>query len=90
MVSRGLVWGASQAHAHARNRLLATARAPLTLTWLSFALVTSTDTIRKIDEPKTPYVRYDAENDVVLGIGGGSRPQLLRIPLTRQRFPSST
>jgi protein phosphatase inhibitor 2 len=22
---------------------------------------------RKIDEPKTPYVRYDAENDLVLG-----------------------
>ena len=22
---------------------------------------------RKIDEPKTPYVRYDAERDIVLG-----------------------
>jgi len=29
-----------------------------------------TDRCRKIDEPKTPYVRYDAENDTVLGIGG--------------------
>ncbi|WOO78696.1 Protein phosphatase inhibitor 2 [Vanrija pseudolonga] len=27
------------------------------------------DSLMKIDEPKTPYVRYDAENDVVLGIG---------------------
>jgi hypothetical protein len=26
-----------------------------------------TDRYRKIDEPKTPYVRYDAENDLVLG-----------------------
>lgn len=25
------------------------------------------DENRKIDEPKTPYVRYDAENDLVLG-----------------------
>jgi predicted nucleic acid-binding Zn finger protein len=24
---------------------------------------------RKIDEPKTPFVRYDAENDMVLGGG---------------------
>jgi protein phosphatase inhibitor 2 len=30
---------------------------------------------RKIDEPKTPYVRYDAENDLVLGgqLNGASR-----------------
>lgn len=25
------------------------------------------DSLMKIDEPKTPYVRYDAENDRVLG-----------------------
>jgi len=30
-------------------------------------LVGYTDDDRKIDEPKTPYVRYDAENDLVLG-----------------------
>ncbi|BEI80417.1 hypothetical protein CcaverHIS002_0109460 [Cutaneotrichosporon cavernicola] len=27
------------------------------------------DSLMKIDEPKTPFVRYDAVNDVVLGIG---------------------
>ena len=25
------------------------------------------DSLMKIDEPKTPYVRYDADNDLVLG-----------------------
>jgi hypothetical protein len=30
-------------------------------------MIDRADESRKIDEPKTPYVRYDAENDLVLG-----------------------
>ena len=36
------------------------------------------DENRKIDEPKTPYVRYDAENDLVLGGELKSASRLVR------------
>jgi hypothetical protein len=46
------------------------------------------DGIRKIDEPKTPYVRYDAENDLILSgkLSYLSHERLLMI----QTSPDST
>lgn len=46
------------------------ARADFSLTWDEANLAETEigkDSLMKIDEPKTPYVRYDAEKDLVLG-----------------------
>lgn len=34
------------------------------------------DSTMKVDEPKTPYVRYDAENDQVLNLDGKTQCSL--------------
>ena len=44
---------------------------------------------RKIDEPKTPFVRYDEENDVVLG-GEPIHLLLLNLMTLEQMFLLST
>jgi hypothetical protein len=61
------------------------ARADYSLTWDEANIAETEigkDSLMKIDEPKTPYVRYDAEKDLVLG-GMSSYPRRVRLRVAR-------
>jgi protein phosphatase inhibitor 2 len=61
LISSGLTWDEA-------NIALTEIQKDSLMLVLAFRLMPKrADEVRKIDEPKTPYVRYDAENDLVLG-----------------------